>query len=110
MKQYVVDQLRESDYEQILSFLDANADKSALGGVYRVEIPGEHYTALQLDHTDCQPHYFAVNLSLRQVAFELLIRSREKLRCNCISYATPRQRDYILNFADSMLERLNIQV
>jgi hypothetical protein len=110
MKQYIADQLRESDYEQILDFLDANAEKGALGGVYRVEIPEELYTPLQLDHAECQPHYFAVNLELRQVAFELLIRSREKLRCNCIAYATPQQRDYIIHFADGMLERLNISL
>ena len=52
----------------------------------------------------------AVNLTRKQVAFELLIRSSQVLRCNCIGYATPKQRDHILHFADDMLEKLGIQI
>lgn len=110
MKQYVIDQLRESDCEQILGFLNANAYKTVLDGMYWVDIPEELCTLEQAEHTSCQPHYFAVNLDQDQVSFELLIRSRQILRCNCIAYATPGQRDYIIQFADSMLEELNIKI
>jgi hypothetical protein len=47
---------------------------------------------------------------MRQVSFELLVRSSQILRCNCIAYATREQRDFILAFADSMLEKLDIQI
>jgi hypothetical protein len=39
-----------------------------------------------------------------------LIRSRQILRCSCIGYADKRQRDYILGFADRMLEELGIKI
>jgi hypothetical protein len=110
MKQYVIDQLREPDYEAILDYLDKNALKTVMEGVYRVEIPEDHYTQVQLDHVDCRPFYFAVTLDPRHVAFELLVRSLERLRCNCIAYATPRQREFILHFADNMLEELGIRI
>jgi hypothetical protein len=110
MKQYVIDQLRETDYEQILEFLNERADKTALDGMYWVNLPEHLHSSIQREHTQCRPHYFAVNLDYRRVAFELLIRSRRIIRCNCISYATPEQREYILGYADDMLEQLGIQV
>jgi len=110
MKQYVIDQLRESDYTQILEFLDKNAEKTVLEGVYQIGLPEDLYTAVQADHTQCQSYYFAVNLTRKQVAFELLIRSSQVLRCVCIGYARPKHRDHILRFADDMLEQLGIRI
>lgn len=110
MKQYVIDQLRESDYHQILEFLNLRADQTGLEGIYWVDLPERLYSAVQKEHTQCQPHYFAVNLDYGQVSFELLIRSRQIIRCNCISYATREQRDYILRFADDMLDQLSIRL
>lgn len=110
MKQYVIDQLRESDYDDILDFLNKNTEKTALEGLYWVELPKNLYSPIQNDHKDCQSFYFAVNLTLNSVAFEFLIRSRQIIRCSCISYATPKQKDYIMQFADGMLEKLNLQL
>ncbi|MCU0572265.1 MAG: hypothetical protein MUC41_04655 [Syntrophobacteraceae bacterium] len=110
MKQYVIDQLRESDYEKVLGLLDLKADKTGLEGIYWVNLPERLYSAVQREHVQCQPHYFAVNLDFNRIAFELLIRSRQIIRCSCIAYATPEQRDYILRFADETLERLGLLV
>jgi len=110
MKQYVIYQLRESDYEKVLGFLDLKADKTGLEGIYWVNLPERLYNAVQREHVQCQPHYFAVNLDFNRVAFELLIRSRQIIRCGCIAYATPEQRDYILRFGDEMLESLGLLV
>ena len=72
--------------------------------------PRELYSDTQIEHQQCQPFCFAVNLSSKQVDFELLIRSRRILRCNCIRYADKKQRDYIISYADRMLEDLNIKI
>ncbi len=110
MKQYVIDQLREVDYEQIADYLDKNAEKTILEGIYWVNLPQDLYTVIQSEHAQCHPFYFAVNLTLRHVAFELLIRSRQIIRCSCIGYATPKQREFILAFADNMLSQLDISL
>ena len=110
MKQYVIDQLRETDYVKILDFLDANCEKTMLEGLYRKEMPEALLTPAQAGHAPCRPHYFAINLDVRRVSFELLVRSSQIIRCNCIDYATREQRDYILGFADTMLEQLNIKI
>ncbi len=110
MKQYVIDQLRESDYHQIKEYLGTNADATSLEGIYWVNLPLGLYSAVQSEHSQCQPHYFAVNLTWNDVAFELLIRSRQVIRCNCIAHATEEQRDYIIRFADRMLDELRIKI
>jgi len=110
MKQYVIDQLRESDYHQIKTFLDQNAETASLDGLYWVSLPSERYSVIQREHLKCQPFYFAVNLTWNDVAFELLIRSRQIIRCSCIAYATPEQRDYIVDFAERMLEKLELKL
>jgi hypothetical protein len=43
------------------------------------------------------------------VRFELLIRSRQTMRCACIGYATRQQRDFILAFADRLVEELALR-
>jgi len=110
MKQYVIDQLRESDYEKILGFLCDHADTSEFGEIFWVMLPEELYSDTQKEHEQCQPFCFAVNLSYKQVDFELLIRSRRILRCACIRYADKKQRDYIMDYADRMLEELDIKI
>ena len=110
MKQYVIDQLRESDYEKILGFLQKNADASEFDDIFWLMLPTELYSDTQMEHQQCRPFCSAVNLSIKQVDFELLIRSRKILRCSCIHYADKKQMDYIISYADRMLEDLKIKI
>ncbi len=110
MRQYVIDQLRESDYVAIKEFLDSRAGIGAMDGIYWVDLPPTLYSPTQKEHTSCQPFAFAVNLHRNSVSFELLVRSRTVLRCACIGYATPNQRDYIIAFADEMIEQLHLRL
>ena len=41
--------------------------------------------------------------------FELLIRSEQTMRCACIDYATRQQRDFILAYADRLVEELALR-
>lgn len=110
MKQYVIDQLRPQDHQLVKAYLDEKAEKAVFEGLYWVDFPEDLLTTLQAGHESCHPFYFAVNLSEEKVEFELLVRSRRIIRCNCIAYATPAQRDYIIRFADEMLENLDLLV
>ena len=84
MKQYVIDQLRESDYYRITDYLKENLEGMALDGIYWMDLPENLYGETQLQHTQCRPFYFAVNLNRTQIAFEWLIRSRQTLHCSCL--------------------------
>ncbi len=110
MKQYVIDQLRQSDFAEIREFLGRNAESTGVEGIYWVNLPAALYSVIQTEHSKCNPFYFAVNLTWNDVAFELLIRSRQVIRCHCIAYATPQQREYIIHFADRMIEELGLKL
>lgn len=110
MKQYVFDQLREDDYHRIHEYLKENGEETVFKEVFWLHVPEDLYTGTQKEHPECHPFYFAVNLSQDKVDFELLIRSRQILRCSCIRYADRRQRDYIMDCADRMLEDLQIRI
>ena len=102
MKQYVIDQLRENDFLQLKDYLNNNGEAGELQGIYWITLPESFLERTQLDHSDCQPFYFAVNLDPNSISFELLIRTRSRLRCGCIQYASKKQRDYILAYADGL--------
>jgi hypothetical protein len=108
MKQYMIDQLREQDFLQLEGYLNNNSEAGELPGIYWLVVPKSLLEKNQLDHPDCQPFYFAVNLERDSICFELLIRTRSRLRCSCIQYASQKQRDYILAYADGLFERLNL--
>jgi hypothetical protein len=109
MKQYVIDELREPDFYRLKEHLEQNLESTAMDGIYWVDLPVSLYTEMQDQHTTCQPYYFAIHLDFWQVSFELLIRSRPTLHCPCIAIADARQREYILQYADRLLEGLDIQ-
>ena len=108
MKQYVIDQLRENDFLQLEDYLNNNGEAGELQGIYWITLPESFLERTQLDHSDCQPFYFAVNLDPNSISFELLIRTRSRLRCGCIQYASKKQRDYILAYADGLFEKLKL--
>jgi len=108
MKQYVIDQLRENDFLKLEDYLNKNSEPGELPEIYWIPVPESLLETTQLEHTDCQPFYFAVNLDLNSIRFELLIRTRSRLRCGCIQYASQKQRDFIINYADQLLEKLGL--
>jgi hypothetical protein len=108
MKQYVIDQLRENDFLKLEDYLNKHSEAGELPGIYWLPVPESLLEKTQLEHSDCQPFYFAVNLDLNSIRFELLIRTRSRLRCGCIQYASKKQRDYILDYADGLFEELKL--
>jgi hypothetical protein len=108
MKQYVIDELRSADYEKIKAYLDENYGISKLGGVYWIPLDTEMLTETQASHAECRPYYFALELGTDLMACELLVRSKSRMRCNCIGYATEIQRNWLIAVIDAMFENLGI--
>ncbi len=110
MKQYVIDELRPSDYKMIKAYLEENASPSVVDGIYWIKIDQNLLTEIQAEHTNCQPFYFTVNLEPTFIACELLVRTKNRMRCSCISYAAEKQRNWLIGFADSIFDKLQIQI
>jgi hypothetical protein len=110
MKQYVVDQLRYPDYEKLKALLDQRYGEAVMGAVYWIPLEREVLSPIQLEHRECQPHVAAVELEETRLSMELLVRTRNRIRCSCIAYASERQRNWLIHIVDCMLEQLGISV
>ena len=110
MRQYVVDELRADEVEKIKEYLDKYCDLSDMVGLYWLKIPGDILSPTQYEHKSCQPHCAAIELGDKWVKFEMLVRSRQKIRCECVSYATPQQRTFLLSFVDNLLDQTGIRI
>ncbi len=108
MKQYVVDEIRSEDYMQIKAFLDKEYGESELGGLYWIPVDGALLTPLQSCHQLCQPFYVALDLEPGRLSCELLVRTKERVRCDCMAYATEEQRNWIINRVDRVFNQLEI--
>jgi hypothetical protein len=108
MKQYVIDELRLDDYGKIKAHLDKTYTASGVDGLYWIPMPDDFLSDIQHEHSDCAPFYFAIELEEDHLSCELLIRSQNKIRCNCIAYADEPQRNWMIRAVDAMFEKLQI--
>ena len=108
MKAYFLDEINPENIAKITQFLKDNASRSTMEQLFWVNFPEDLLSSLQFQHAACQPHAFAVEVGSDWVKLELLVRSLQTMKCDCTAYCTNSQRDYIINFADRMLDQLNI--
>jgi len=109
MRQLVIDQLSREERANIESYLKRTLKTGPVEGVYWLEVPQDLLSNDQRDHDGCGPFFFAVELEAEAVSFELLVRSQTNLHCSCIAYASSAQRDFVLRFADTMLQEEQIR-
>jgi hypothetical protein len=108
MKHYVIDELRPQDYEQVKKYLDDHLEASGMEGLYWMPLKKALLTDIQVAHDECGPLYFAVALESGQLSCELLVRTRIKLQCDCMAYATETQRNWIIDWADGIFKQLGL--
>jgi len=108
MKQYVVDELRPEDYAKLKAYLGERYAVAAFEGIYHLPVDESLLEGVQQSHNACRPFYFALELSPAQLSCELLVRTGQHIRCQCIQYATERQRNWLIGWVDATLDHLGI--
>jgi len=108
MKQYVIDELRPEDHYKIRKYFDATYGPVEMSGIYWIPLAAEVLTEIQREHADCQPFYFAIDLEEERFALELLVRTKNRIRCSCIGYASRDQQIWIVEVMDAIFEKLGI--
>jgi len=108
MKQYVIDELRPRDHEKIKQYLGDHVGPAEMGDLDWIPIDPSFHTEVQASHTDCHPLYFAVQLQETSIIAELLVRTKNRVRCDCISYANDDQFLWLVHYVNSIFERLEI--
>ena len=108
MRQYVIDELRLDDYEKIKAWMDETYGPPSVPGIYWIPVDDALLSEVQAEHTTCRPFYFTIELEQDHLSCELLIRTRKTLKCDCMAYASKEQRDWIIQFADTIFERQGV--
>lgn len=110
MKQYLIDGLRLEDYQKLKAYFDEHLTSSPLGGIYWLELDKKLLTPIQKDHEGCHPHVFALMLEETYLSCEFLVRIKKNIKCDCMDYATRKQRNWLIDQADAILEQLDIRI
>ena len=108
MKQYVIDELRLEDYGKLKKYLDDTFEVDTLEGLYWLKINDTLLGPVQKQHQDCQPFYLAMELEEHRLTCELLVRTRNRIRCNCIAYADKVQFEWAVQLIDNIFKDLAI--
>ncbi len=110
MRQYLLDELSFLERDNLEHFLKRSLKPGPIGGVFWLEVPPELLAPPQLEHPSCGPFYFSVVLEQAELRAEFLVRSSHNMHCSCIAWATPAQRQFVLDFVDKMLQEEFISV
>ena len=108
MKQYVIDEIRLQDYETVKNYLDEHFGESGVQGLYWLPVDEALLCDVQRAHQGCAPFFMALELGENRLAGELLVRTRSRVRCDCIHYADERQRNWLIQTVDAIFEKLEI--
>lgn len=103
MRQFVIDELSPMERDNIDSYLKRTIKQGPMVGLYWLELSEDLLSEAQQGHEEHGPFYIAVDLTNTAATFELLVRSQTNLHCSCIAHASPTQRQFVLDFADKML-------
>ena len=108
MKQYVIDEIRPGERKKLKDYLDEHFCDPAMDGIYWIPLEEDLLSETQRQHRDCQPLYFAVELGEDALACELLVRTRQRVRCDCIAYASEKQRNWVIQVVDAIFEKIEL--
>ncbi len=110
MKQYVIDQLRLEDYKKLKSYLDENFKGSGVENLYWLPLDEGILNEVQISHIECHPFYFALELTEMALSCELLVRTKNSMKCTCMEYADTDQRNWLIDCVDAIFEKLEIKI
>ena len=110
MKQYVIDEFRWSDSKKFQTYIKENFESSGFDNLYWISLDPNMLTDVQASHTECQPFYFAIEIEPERISCELLVRTKNRVKCSCMQYATEKQRNWLIDLVDTLLVELSITI
>ena len=106
MRVYMVEDITLQEREGVIRELEAMELGAGLEGIYWLPVPREMLSLVQAEHTQsCGPHVMALEVEDDALRLELLVRARNRLRCECVHYASTVLCAHMMNYVDALLER-----
>jgi hypothetical protein len=112
MRGYLIEDFYPEHLAKVLAALTEKGFAGPLDGIFYLPVPERLLTDTQREHADvCGPHMFVLEaVDESTLKLELLVRAQKKLRCECVLYASPAQREHIIGFLDAFIRQLDISV
>ncbi|MFW5721786.1 MAG: hypothetical protein ACOCWT_00675 [Desulfohalobiaceae bacterium] len=111
MRSYAIDELDPEDVRRFKSSLGRLGLAGPIEDIYWLMLPEELFTPEQREHAPgCGPYFLSLETGDTWLKLELLVRCRNRIRCQCIKYATPKQRAHAMDRLDELLRNRDIPV
>lgn len=111
MRSYLIDEISADNMAIIEQQLTEKGFKGPLDHIFYIPFPHEMLSDEQQQHFEtCGPYTLILETGRNWLKLELLVRGRGKLRCSCISFCTPEQRQQMIDFLDTFIRELDIPV
>jgi hypothetical protein len=111
VRSYIIEEINSSDMTVLVESISQKAYKSPVEGLFWFILPEHLLSGKQKEHLDeCGPYYLALEAGKNWLKLELLVRCEEKIRCDCICYASPQQREFMINFLDQLIRNQDVRV
>jgi hypothetical protein len=109
MRQYLLDEIPKEGMKRVREYLQARSLPSGLEEIFWLELPSDLLDPVQWEHRTCGPHYLAIELGKDFIKFEFLVRACNTFRCDCLQYANPAQENFLIQFAHTLIETLDLK-
>jgi hypothetical protein len=77
--------------------------------LYWLPVPKNLLTPIQKQHEhECGPYVLALEILDEALRLELLVRARNKLRCDCVAYAEQKLVNHMILYLHALLDELQI--
>jgi hypothetical protein len=111
MRYYTIDELTRTDTSSLSKRLDDMGLRSDIEGLYWLPCPQALLAAVQQEHAaSCGAHVMALEVLPDTLNLELLVRARNKMRCECVQYASPALAQHMITYLDALLEELGVHI
>ncbi len=115
MRAYLIEDLTDDNGKKIAEALEAKGYEQPLDGLFWLPVPQDMLSDIQREHWDeCGPYVMGLEIMDMPegcaLKLELLARAKGRLRCSCVAYAEPEQRNNIIDFLDEFIRELDIPV
>ena len=109
MRSYYLDEFVPGELERLAEHLDSMELSAGMEDLYWLPVPKKLLTALQKQHErECGPYALALEILDESLRVELLVRARNKLRCECVAYADQPLVNHMIGYLHALLDELNI--
>jgi len=109
MRSYFIDGFIPGELERLVERLEQMELSAGMEDLYWLPVPCNLLTPLQKAHErDCGPYALALEILDAALRLELLVRARNRLRCDCVAYATPELIAHMTAYLHGLLDELKI--